>query len=219
MEVASPMSHPDEPTTSDPRRNLLEIDRLNFLTDGVFAIALTLLVLDLKLPDDPSRALGRSLVEMIPRLAIYLFAFSTIANQWVIHHRTFRLVHYADGNLVLLSLLTLLFITLIPASAAIVGGHPTDRLAAACYAINSLLLSLSAAALWGYVAMNGHLLAEGADPRILRGIALVWLLVGLGFIVSLAVGIANVFLEYAVWVSWSQVVTYWWHRRRLKFAS
>jgi uncharacterized membrane protein len=252
-------------SASRPRveEDLLDLDRLIFLTDGVLAISLTLLILDLRLPVVNTRPLEESLQELLPRLAIYLFAFATIANQWAVHHRTFRHVRHGNGNLVLLSLIDLLFITLIPASASIVGGYPTNRLAAACFAVNSLMLCLSAAAIWWYVAAHSYLLAEGADPRILKGIAYVWLTVGLGFVISLGVGTgaserllhaahwggdfgvvkrrsrlttpkspnfhvrrnmhpgtlvgtASVYAECAVWLLWSPVISWWWHRRRLQ---
>jgi len=164
------------------------LDRMTFLVEGVFAITLTLLVLDLMVPDAGRRALADSLTAMLPRLAIYLFAFASIGNQWVIHQRTFKLVKHGDSSLVMLSMLNLLVITLILASAAIVGAYPTQKLAAACSAINNLLLCLSAAALWAHVARRRDLLAEDANPRVLEGIALVWILVAGGFVVGLMVG-------------------------------
>jgi uncharacterized membrane protein len=206
----------DHPETTRP---LLNLDRLAFLIDGVFAISLTLLVLDLKLPDESGAPLAEALRSLIPRLAIYLFAFVTIANQWAIHHRTFRLVRHADSTLVTLSLVNLLFITLIPASAAIVGGYFREPLAAACYSVNALLLCLSACAVWAYVAVNGHLLAEDADPRILVGIAQVWLYVAIGFALALLIGFLNVYAAYVLWVLWSPPVSVWWAWRRKKLES
>jgi uncharacterized membrane protein len=198
---------------------LLNVDRLVFLIDGVFAISLTLLVLDLRLPDENGAPLSQALRALIPRLALYLFAFVTIANQWAIHHRTFRLVRHADYRLVMLSLVNLLFITLIPASAAIVGGHFREPLAAACYSVNGLLLCLSGSLVWAYIAANSHLLAEDADPRYLVGIAQVWLYVAIGFGLALGIGFLNVYAAYAVWVLWSPLVSVWWTRKRKELES
>jgi uncharacterized membrane protein len=202
---------PNQPKTN---RFLLELDRLVFLIDGVFAITLTLLVLDLKLPVGSTGSLAVELRELLPRLAIYLFAFTVIANQWSIHHMSFRLVYHADNNLVLLSLVNLLFITLIPASASIVGGHPFEPGAAAIFTVNLLLLCLSAWAVWAYVAANSHLLAENTDVRVLKGIGKVWLFVSVGFVLSLIAGQFSVILEYALWVLWSPLVSIWWARER-----
>jgi len=189
-------------------------DRLIFLIDGVYAITLTLLILDLKLPDDAGISLRSSLMEILPRLAIYLFAFATIVNHWIIHNRTFHLVNRGNNTLVLLSFVNLLFITLIPVSAGIVGSYPFQRLAAMIFTINSLLLCLSAAAIWAYVAANRQLLAEDSDTRFLKRISNVWLLVGLGFVAALAAGFVSVFAAYAIWLLWPWGVSMWGTRRR-----
>lgn len=196
------------------RTNLLPLDRLVFLIDGVFAITLTLLILDLKLPEDAGSSLGLAMKDMLPRLAIYLFAFSTIVNHWAVHHRTFRYVQRADNALVLLSFTNLLLITLIPVSAGIVGNYPLQTLAAAVFAVNSLFLCLSAAAVWAYVAAHSQLLAEDTDTRVLKGISTVWLLVGLGFAISLAVGQLTISGQYLIWLLWPWVVPAWWTRRQ-----
>ncbi len=202
-------------TESPLKRNtLLPLDRLVFLIDGVFAITLTLLILDLKLPAESGVTLRASLQGMLPRLAIYLFAFATIVNHWMVHHRTFRYVKRADSTLVLLSFVNLLLITLIPVSAGIVGTYPFQPLAAAVFALNSFLLCLSAAAVWAYVAAHSQLLAEDTDTRLLTGISTVWLLVGLGFAVSLAVGQLTILGEYLIWLLWPWVVPAWWTRRQ-----
>jgi uncharacterized membrane protein len=198
---------------STKKNMLLSVDRLVFLIDGVFAITLTLLILDLKPPTESPSSLRPSLNAMLPRLAIYLFAFATIVNHWVIHNRTFRYVKRGDNGLVLLSFVNLLFITLIPVSAGIVGSYPLQSLATGIFAINSFLLCLSAAAIWAYVAARRQLIAEDTDRKILRGNAVVWSLVGLGFAASLIVGQLSIYAEYLVWLIWPRLVPIWWTRR------
>jgi uncharacterized membrane protein len=205
------------PKPPRPKTELLNLDRLVFLIDGVFAITLTLLVLDLKVPDSGTNNFAQSLAALLPRLLIYLFAFTTIANQWAIHHRTFRLVKHGDNKLVVLSLVNLLFITLVPATAAIVGGFPGELLAAACFSVNALLMCLSACAVWTYVAANRQLLTEDADLRILKGIAKIWLFVAIGFGAALIAGFISIYLEYTMWVVWSPPISIWWGRQRRKF--
>lgn len=203
-----------------PNKNtFLSVDRLVFLIDGVFAITLTLLILDLKLPTESPSSLRSSLLAMLPRLAIYLFAFATIVNHWVIHHRTFRHVKRVDNGLVLLSFINMLFITLIPVSAGIVGSYPLQRLAAGIFSINSFLLCLSAAAVWTYVAAHHQLLAEDTDIKILQGNAIVWSLVGLGFAASPVVGRLTIYIEYLVWLIWPRLVSIWWTQRTNKLDS
>jgi uncharacterized membrane protein len=151
--------------TSSP---LLNLERLQFLIDGVFAITLTLLVLDLKLPSGSDEQLGQALIGLLPRLAAYLFAFVTIANQWIFHHRIFRFVQHANSNLVLQSFLYLLFLTLIPATTAILGDAPTNPLAAACFSTNIMFLCLAAWSTWHALANESQLLTQDADREILH---------------------------------------------------
>lgn len=171
------------------------------MIDGVFAFSITLLILDLKLPaqiDD----LPRALTEMIPRLLIYLFAFITIANQWMFHHRLFRYVRHVDSRLVLLSFAYLLFLTLIPVTAAVVGGRITDPLAAACFSANTLLLCLSAWAGMSYIGSSRQLLAEETDPKIFHKTARVWMYIAIGLAFALGLGYVSVYVAYAIWLIW-----------------
>jgi uncharacterized membrane protein len=88
---------------------------------------------------------------MLPRLLVYLIAFYTIVNHWVIHQRTFRHITEVDTTMLWLTLLSLLLITLIPASTALIGRYPDQSLAVACFSANSFLLALIDWIFWAYV--------------------------------------------------------------------
>jgi uncharacterized membrane protein len=116
--------------------NYVNLERLIFLVDGVFAITMTLLVLELR-PPEATTNISKSLLAMLPRLYIYFIAFYSIANHCVVHQRMFRHITSADTTMMWLTILGLLFITLIPASTAIVGRFPKESAAVACFSINS----------------------------------------------------------------------------------
>src|SRR5689334_6419510 len=113
---------------SNESTNYVNLERLTFLVDGVFAITMTLLVLELRPPEAGTGSLTQGLLAMAPRLWIYLIAFYTIANHWIVHQRMFRHITSADTPMLWLTILGLLFITLIPASTAIVGRFPGEKL-------------------------------------------------------------------------------------------
>lgn len=81
---------------------------------------MTLLVLEFRQPESNITDLSQSLLAMTPRLYIYLIAFYSIANHWVVHQRMFRHITSVDTTMVWLTILGLLFITLIPAATAII---------------------------------------------------------------------------------------------------
>jgi hypothetical protein len=95
------------------------------------------LVLELRLPEIDTTHLAEALQAMLPRLYIYLIAFYSIANHWVVHQRMFRHITDMDTNMLWLTIAGLLFITLIPAATAIVGRFPGEKLAVACFSANS----------------------------------------------------------------------------------
>jgi TMEM175 potassium channel family protein len=200
--------------------NYVNLERLTFLVDGVFAITMTLLVLELRLPESGAASLSQSLLALVPRLYIYFIAFYSIANHWVVHQRMFRHITSADSKILWLTILGLLFITLIPASTAIVGRYPTEKLAAACFSANSFLQGMTVWIFWAYVSKHHKQFAAQSDPRLLGITSQVWFVITLGWLISILLSFANVYLTYVSWILWPNLVAIWGnHRRRsLQFA-
>ena len=201
------------PSLSEPT-NYVNLERLAFLVDGVFAITMTLLVLELRLPESGSVPLSQSLLAMLPRLYIYFIAFYSIANHWVVHQRMFRHITSADSKMLWLTILGLLFITLIPASTAIVGRFPAERLAAACFSVNSFLQGTTVWIFWSYVSRHYKEFAVNSDPRTLEITSQVWFVISMGWLVSILLSFINVYLTYASWILWPNLVAIWGNRRR-----
>jgi uncharacterized membrane protein len=191
----------------------VNLERLTFLVDGVFAITLTLLVLELRLPEGLV-SLPAGLLAMSPRLYIYFIAFYSIANHWVVHQRMFRHITGADTTMLWLTILGLLFITLIPAATAIVGRYPAEALAAACFSANSFFQALTTWLFWSYVGKRTDRFAAQSDPRLLGITSRVWLVISIGWLISIALGFVNVFVAYVSWVLWPNLVALWANRQR-----
>jgi uncharacterized membrane protein len=194
--------------------NYVNLERLSFLVDGVFAITLTLLVLELRPPETGADSLGAGLLAMLPKLYIYLIAFYTIANHWIVHQRSFRHITSADSTMVWLTILSLLFITLIPATTALFGRYPGEKLAVACFSANSFLQASSNWLFWNHVAATPEQHAEATDPRLLRITSEVWRMITLGWFVSILLGFVNVYLAYAAWIVLPNFVAIWGNRKR-----
>ena len=193
------------------------IERLTFLVDGVFAITMTLLVLELRPPEQEIANLADGLLEMMPRLYIYLIAFYSIANHWIVHQRMFRHITAVDSTMLWLTMLGLLFITLIPASTAIVGRFPSEKLAVACFSANSFLHALTNFLFWAYTARNQERFAIHSDPQLLKITAQVWLFISAGWLTSIGFGFLQVYLAYASWIAWPNLAGLWGSYRRKQF--
>lgn len=201
--------------------NYVNLERLTFLVDGVFAITITLLVLELRLPEEGTSDLSEGLLRLLPRLYIYFIAFYSIANHWVVHQRMFRHITQADTTMLWLTILGLLFITLIPATTAIVGRYPSEKLAMACFSVNSGLQALTTSIFWSYVSKRQKEFARESDPRLLAVTSQIWMSISVGWIASILLGYINVFAAYVSWVLLPNLVAIWgnYKRRNLEATS
>ena len=202
------------PSSLSDSVNYVNIERLIFLVDGVFAITMTLLVLELRPPELDTTNLAKALQAMLPRLYIYLIAFYSIANHWVVHQRMFRHITDMDTTMLWLTILSLLFITLIPAATAIVGRFPGEELAVACFSANSFLQAMTVWLFWAYVVRNQKQFASNSEPRLLAITSQVWLVIAIGWLVSIPLSFVNVYIAYAAWIILPNAVGLWGNRQR-----
>jgi uncharacterized membrane protein len=111
----------------------LRLTRIEAFSDGIFAVAVTLLVLDLKVPalHDPADAaeLARALLEQLPRFVSWLISFVIVCKFWLNHHHTLGLARHADYGFVWLNAIFLLSQSFIPFPTAMVGEYPGNALA------------------------------------------------------------------------------------------
>jgi len=127
---------------------------MNALSDGVYAFALTLLVLDLKAPEIPgvtNPELAADLLQQVPNFIAYIIGFSIVAFFWIIHHRIFQSVPKCDERALRFNLLHLLFISLTPYVASLIGHYEGDRIATIVFSADLGLAALSLDLLGFYV--------------------------------------------------------------------
>jgi len=145
------------------------LDRLEGLSDGIFAVAFTLLVLDLRVPARPAyadeHALLLRLVLFLPSLIPYVLTFMTLGIFWVGQQAQLNLFARADRNLTWLHIAFLLAVTLMPFSAKLLAEWLTFRVALLEYWLNLVLLGGMLLISWRYAAHAG-LLKEDVGPEI-----------------------------------------------------
>lgn len=154
-----------------------ETGRIEAFSDGVFAVAITLLVLDIKVPTVPpansSFSLGRELLGQWPTYLAFVTSFLTILIMWINHHRVFGQIKRSDDTFLILNGLLLMCVSVIPFSTSLVSAYirqPDARLAVLVYAGTSFFMAVCFNALWRYAARDGRLLARDHDPQIADGI-------------------------------------------------
>lgn len=148
--------------------------RVEAFSDGIFAIAGTLLVLDLHVPDSTG-GLGSALRHQWPAFAAFAVSFATIGIIWVNHNTLFDHLRDLDRPLVFLNLGLLLVVSFIPFPTSLlasrVGAGGADaKVAAAVYGATMTVLGLVFSAIWLRVSLREQLLSEAASPRHARAL-------------------------------------------------
>lgn len=163
-------------------------DRLEYFSDAIFAIAITLLVIDISVPHVASEALWSSLVANWTQFFAFALSFVVIAMTWTAHHRMFRVMTGYDQQLVLLNLGLLFCVAFVPYPTKLIseyGGE--DVTSVALYAVVVMMLSVLPLAMWAYARGHG-LLDEVVDPGVYRylrrRLMVVPLVMGLSIVVA-----------------------------------
>lgn len=148
--------------------------RLEAFSDGVLAVAITLLVLDLRDPGaHVPHGLAHALLDQWPGYATYAVSFLTIGVIWVNHHDVFDRIAVVDRRLKFINLMLLLVVVLIPFSTALLAHHLRDganaHAAAMFYGLVAMAMGLAFTAMWVYLGRHPELLADGHDAAYARG--------------------------------------------------
>jgi TMEM175 potassium channel family protein len=137
----------------------LRTARLEAFSDGVFAIAITLLVLDIALPAKAASHLLRSVGDLWPTYLAYIASFSTIGSLWLGHNAITEYLERVNATFIRLNLLLLLFVSFLPFPTKLVAdyiGHDTrERIAVTFYGLTLLLASTLLLTLWRYAVPSG----------------------------------------------------------------
>jgi len=174
----------------DEQELRLEKNRLESLTDGIFAFAMTLLVTSLILPRSAfvTDTATQALVSLIPDFYHYIIAFFVLAGFWTAHHIQFSHLKFLDKNFMSLSIVGLFFVTLIPFTTSFIGDYDSDIAAAITFEASLLILGLIFALQWFYATRDRRLVAPDFPAERIRYGTARNLLVP--FISLLAIGLA-----------------------------
>jgi uncharacterized membrane protein len=144
---------------------MLPKSRLEGLTDGIFAVTMTLLVLDLKFTEGPlgQRTVFDDLARLVDRIDNYVISFVVLALFWIAHVRMLSRTRELDAPFVVLNLAFLLFTTAVPPLTTLLGNHPALPRAAVLYGANLLLILICEALAWHRVChrLANETLADG----------------------------------------------------------
>lgn len=188
-----------DPRPAGPQAQSSTTARLEAFSDGVIAIAITLLVIEIGVPEVGHDSLWDALVDQWPSYAAFLISFAVIGIMWVSHHSMFERIAIVDRGLLFLNLALLMGIAFVPFPTALLAeyvreGGANSHVAAAIYSAVMALIGLAFVAMWRHLLRNPHLLVAGiprerieiAIKKSMVGPVVYGASIGLAFISALA---------------------------------
>jgi len=195
--AASLPSHP-----SAEESDHIGLERLMFFSDAVFAIAITLLALEIRLPGGEGALtddeLSRQLLSLWPKYLAFAISFLVIGTFWLGHHRRFRYIRRYDRRLLWINLVLLLLVAFIPFPTAVISEY-TNRTATIFYALIMTLTGLMSGAIWWYAAWHDRLIDPNLDRRHRRYECLAPLVIPSIFLLSIGLAFINADLARYSW--------------------
>jgi uncharacterized membrane protein len=186
-------------TAKRREENEIEFARIVAFSDGVFAIAITLLVLNLGVEEHVAKDdLWPELWAQRQDLFAYAISFAVVGRFWIVHHRFFSDVTGFDGRLITLNLFYLAWIVLMPFSSQVLGDHGGDEPAVILYAINLIGVLLSGAWLFADARRAG--LSRATDEEAHEGQRRALFVAGI-FLVSIPVAYLDASLAPLLWLA------------------
>ena len=153
-----------------------DTSRTEAFSDGVFAIAITLLVLDLAVPSEELHHLAHGILHQWPSYLAYLTSFVTIGGLWLAHHGIFSRLRFVDSRVMRINLLLLLVVSFLPyptrLMAEAIRDANAERTAVIFYGLALTVVSFTMAALWTAALRDRELLKPELDEREIRAVTL-----------------------------------------------
>lgn len=142
-------------------------NRIEALTDGIFAIAMTLLVLGIEVPQNqPGLSATQVLIDLIPDFFHYALAFIVVAILWVLHHEQFHHIRAIDRKMLWINILALLFIALVPFSSNYTDTFVLEPAPAIFFSINLLIIGALISWQWTYATRGYRLVDRSLDTGL-----------------------------------------------------
>ncbi len=145
----------------------MEKSRLESFTDAVFAIVVTLLVLDIHLPDNTTSSnLGDNIIHILPALGTYVLSYLVIGLQWVFHHSASRFFKTVDTRIIWLNIVYIMLVGLIPFTTSVLGKFTFTTWAITLYGINLIVVNFAGFLVMYYLYRHRRLAKDEYTPQV-----------------------------------------------------
>lgn len=198
----------------------LSIDRLLLFSDAIFAFAITLLAIDIRVPQLPqdqiASQLNNQIYALLPKFISFLLSFFIVGNYWISFHRTFHAIKRYDRGLIYLNLLFLMFIVLLPFPNDLIGKYPANEVTVIIYALFLAATGLSLYLLWVYASRRYRLVNETLHPDFIRRLRVRLLFSPVIFVISIPIAFVYPLASMVCWCFGFPISIYYERTRLFK---
>jgi len=175
--------------------------RLEAFSDGVFAIVITLLILDIRFPDVDYSQFGRTLVSLLPRILAYVMSFIIIGVYWVTHHNSMHAIKKTDRSFLWLNILLLLFISFIPFPTSLLGRYPFQAGPIIIYGLTLIACNAIGYVMILYVWYHPHLAIHEFNKQYMRSHTPVYIFVNVAYLCAILIAHLFPALSYLIYIA------------------
>ncbi len=215
-EDPSELSSPGRRVHRWQRDDGAEFDRIAFFSDAIYAIAMTLLALDLRIdhlaaPVDAPSSMFAALDDLFPKFVAYFVGFLLLARYWKSHHGFFGRLKAVDSRLLTLNLTYLGFVALLPFPTSLIGAYEENPISVVLFSLNMAIISgLETVSLRH--AYRAGLMRRSASPAVQRWEITASLIPSVMFVVTIPLAFISPTLQLVSWLPIG-IATSWWTRR------
>ncbi|MFN8384434.1 MAG: TMEM175 family protein [Anaerolineales bacterium] len=189
--------------------------RLEAFSDGVYAIVITLLILDIRIPDVAPEALGAMLVKLLPQLFTYILSFFVVGLYWHAHHQVSVQVKQVNSAFIWLNLVWLLFVSVLPFPTSLLGRYPFQSIPLTIYGVNLILVNVTGFLILFYLKNNPELCEIPISSAALHAQVPIYVIVNGIYAAAIVAAWFIPWLSYGVYI----VVLVWMMARYARRAS
>jgi uncharacterized membrane protein len=186
-------------------KNIFSKNRVEAFSDGIFAIIITLLVLEIKVPHievtHSTAELQKALLGLLPKMISWIISFFTIAVIWVNHHKIFKQVKILDAGIFWWNAMLLLWSSFIPFPTAVLGDYPDNKTSIVLYGLVMALMAASFSLMRFYILRKPGLLEESVDLTLFRKGTVMSVLFGPAmYLTGVVFGFLHPYLAFAIFI-------------------
>jgi uncharacterized membrane protein len=187
-------------------QNIFNKNRVEAFSDGIFAIIITLLVLEIKVPHIENHNsvtdLMGALKQLLPKFFSWLISFFTVAVIWVNHHKIFKQIGKLDNGIFWWNASLLLWTSFIPFPTAVLGDYPYNKVSLVLYGVVMALMALSFTLMRFYALRNQHVLETSVNIEAFKKGTLYSLIYGpLMYLAGVALSFISTYVAFAIYLA------------------